>query len=89
VIEFDSAKDAANVRKHGLSLARFADMTKRLVAEDLEHSEREPRWNVIGMIDQRAYAAAVTYRGETIRVISLRVASRKERKHYGEATKQS
>lgn len=89
VIEFDAAKDAANIRKHGIGLARFADMTGRFVAADLAHSQREPRWNVIGVIDQRVYAAVVTYRGVTIRVISLRAASRKERQHYGEATKQS
>ena len=78
-----------NTRKHGIGLARFADMTGRFVAADLAHSEREPRWNVIGVIDQCLYAAVVTYRGETIRVISLRAASRKERKSYGEATKQA
>jgi len=26
VLEFDPAKDRQNVRKHGISLARFADM---------------------------------------------------------------
>ena len=88
VIEFDAEKDAAKIRKHGISLARFAYMAGRLMAADLAHSQREPRWNVIGMIDQRVYAAVVTYRGVTIRVISLRAASRKERQHYGEATKQ-
>ena len=42
---------------------------------DLTHSQREPRWNVIGVIDQRVYVALVTDRGETIRVISLRAAT--------------
>ena len=89
MIAFDATKDAANTRKHGIGLARFADMAGRFVAADLAHSQREPRWNVIGVIDQRVYAAVVTYRGDTIRVISLRAASRKERNHYGEATKQA
>ncbi len=87
MIEFDATKDVANLRKHGISLSRFADMTDRLVAPAPTHSQREPRWIVFGKIDRRVWAAAVTYRGDRVRVISLRPASRKERQHYGEATK--
>ena len=87
MIEFDTTKDSANVRKHGISLARFADMTNRIIAPDPAHSHREPRWFVFGRIDRRVWAAVVTYRGAQVRVISLRPASRKERRHYGEATK--
>ena len=87
MIEFDAAKDAVNVRKHGISLSRFADMTDRLVAPNPIHSQQEPRWIVFGRIDRRVYAAVVTYRGDHVRVISLRPGSRKERQHYGEATK--
>ena len=61
----------------------------QLQAADLAHSQREARWNVIGLIDQHAYAAVVTCRGATIRVISLRAASQKERQHYGKVAKQS
>lgn len=86
LIQFDPSKDAANVKKHGISLARFADMTDRLMAPDLGHSTLEPRWIVVGQIDQRVYAAIVTERANQARVISLRPASRKERLHYGEAT---
>ena len=48
--------------------------------EATKDSEREPRWNVIGVIDQRLYAAVVTYRGETIRPIACeRRAERNDR----------
>ena len=87
MIEFDATKDAINVRKHGISLSRFADMIDRLVAPDPIHSRREPRWIVFGRIDRRVYAAVVTFRGDQVRVISLRPGSRKERQLYGEATK--
>lgn len=60
LIQFNPAKDAANVKKHGISLARFADMTDRLVAPDLGHSKVEPRWIVVGTIDHRTYVAVVT-----------------------------
>ena len=86
LIQFDPAKDAANVKKHGISLVRFADMTDRLVAPDPGHSKLEPRWIVVGKIDQRIYVAVVTDRANQVRVISLRPASRKERLHYGETT---
>lgn len=87
MIEFDDSKDATNIRKHGISLSRFADMTGRVVAPDPTHSRREPRWFVFERIDRLVWAAVVTYRGARIRVISLRPASRKERQNYGEATK--
>ena len=87
LIQFDPAKDTANVKKHGISLTRFADMTDRLIAPDLRHSNREPRWIVVGQIDQRVYAAVITERANQAHVISLRPASRKERLHYGETTK--
>ena len=87
LIQFDPSKDTANVKKHGISLARFADMTDRLVAPDMRHSNLEPRWIVVGTIEQRVYVAVVTDRAKQVRVISLRPASRKERLHHGEATK--
>ena len=62
-------------------------MRHRVVAPDIRHSKLEPRWIVVGQIDQRVYAAVVTDRANQARVISLRPASRKERLHYGEATK--
>jgi uncharacterized DUF497 family protein len=31
---FDPAKDAANIRKHGISLARFANMTRHQFVAD-------------------------------------------------------
>lgn len=86
-IQFDPSKDAANIEKHGIGLARFADMVDRLVAPDLRHSNLEPRWIVVGKIDQRIYVAVITERANQVRVIGLRPASRRERLHYGEATK--
>ncbi|WP_238158878.1 BrnT family toxin [Mycobacterium sp. MFM001] len=32
----------------------------------------EPRWVVIGQIDGRCWSAVVTYRGENVRIISVR-----------------
>lgn len=84
MLTFDPAKDAKNIRKHGISLARFNDMREdtMLVIPDVAHSTTEERFIVIGFIDAGLYVAAVTYRGADTRVISLRRASRKERTLY-------
>lgn len=85
MVTFDATKDAANIEKHGVSLAAFARMVSRAYALDEAHSSVEPRFQVVGLIDGRVFVAAITYRGADERVISLRPANRKERRKY-EAT---
>jgi hypothetical protein len=53
-IEFDSAKDAANIAKHGISLARAADLDHVIVVEDDRYAER--RFRLYGLIDGRLIA---------------------------------
>jgi hypothetical protein len=79
-IEFDPAKDVINLAKHGISLARAADLTDVVVVAD-ERFE-EARFRLYGMIDGDWHCAAVTLRGPIVRIISLRRAHRKEvRRH--------
>jgi hypothetical protein len=82
--EFDPAKSAANLAKHGIDFeaARAIwDDPNRLEVD--ARNEGEPRVFVIGRIQQTTWAALVTYRHEeTIRLISVRRARRKERAHY-------
>ena len=80
-VEFDPAKDEANVAKHGVSLARAVDLSDVLVIAD-ERFE-EPRFRLYGLIDGEWHCAAVTLRGDTVRVISLRRAHLKEIKRHG------
>lgn len=89
LLDVDPAKEAANLAKHTISLWRFADMdfATALIAADEAHSTaRETRWQFLGWIDARLYVGIVTYRREHTRVISLRPASRKERRRYAETT---
>ncbi|WP_421847874.1 BrnT family toxin [Novosphingobium sp.] len=79
-IEFDPAKDAANVAKHGLSLARAAELDVRAYIADDRFTE--PRFRLYGFIDGEACCVAGTMRGSTIRVISLRRAHAKEMRRY-------
>jgi uncharacterized DUF497 family protein len=87
-LEFDPAKNGTNLLKHGISLDRFADMDfdAALIAEGVAHSTAtETRWIALGPIDGVLHVGIVTYRGDATRVISLRRASRSERKQYEQA----
>ena len=73
LFEFDEAKSQANLSKHGIDFN-----TARKIWEDpdlIEVSARSddgPRSLVIGRIDQRLWSAVITYRGDQIRIISVR-----------------
>ncbi|WP_030540306.1 BrnT family toxin [Sphingobium sp. DC-2] len=79
-IEFDPAKDAANIEKHGISLERAADLELLAYVDDSRFEE--PRFRLYGLIDGLAHCVAGTDRGGKVRVISLRRAHAKEMKRY-------
>ncbi len=79
-IEFDPDKDAANIAKHGVSLARAADLEVLAYVEDRRFAE--PRFRLYGEIDGEAYCLAGTDRDGVIRVIGLRRAHAKEMRRH-------
>jgi uncharacterized DUF497 family protein len=82
-IDFHPAKDAINRDRHQLSLglARAFDwLTGHVVPA--RTVEGEARWKMTVMHDGTVYAVVFTLRGRTFWVISLRPASRKERRIY-------
>jgi uncharacterized DUF497 family protein len=79
-IEFDPEKDAANIAKHGVSLARVVDLEILAYVEDRRFAE--PRFGLNGEIDGEAYCLAGTDRGGIIRVIGLRRAHAKEMRRH-------
>lgn len=79
-IDFDSAKNASNIEKHGISLGRFIDITDGIVVPDDRFAE--PRFRIYGMIDNVPHCAAVAMTNTTVRVINLRRAHRKEYNRY-------
>lgn len=82
---WDEAKRKSNLEKHGLD---FRDA--HLVYNDPEkctyvaRSGGEPRWMDIALaiVHQRVLAMIYTERGDDVRVISFRPASREERERY-------
>jgi uncharacterized DUF497 family protein len=86
VIEFDPNKDEQNVAKHGVSLARFVDIDVDSAIFARSAHLQEERYVVVGRIDGRLHVGVITYRGERVRVISLRKANRRELRKYEKTT---
>ena len=85
-IEFDPAKDAANIAKHGVSLSAFVafDDDPRVSVDDrLDYGE--VRYQARGRIGGKGYCAVFTLTAIGIRLISLRRARDKEMRRYGSA----
>jgi uncharacterized DUF497 family protein len=83
-VPFDPAKDRRNRRKHGIPLARAAELdieSARLTLDDRE-DYGEDRWVAIGFLDARLYVLTFTFTNTGIRAISLRRAEREEEKIY-------
>ncbi len=80
LLEFDEAKSTRNLKERGIGFERFADIDVEtaLSSEDVRKDYGEQRLRVLGFIDGLLHAAAITPRGEKIRVISLRRANRRE-----------
>jgi uncharacterized DUF497 family protein len=81
--EFDEAKSLANLAKHGID---FID-AQRLwedssLVEIQAKSSDESRFLVIGIIDSKFWSAVITYRGEIIRIISVRRSRQSEVELY-------
>jgi uncharacterized DUF497 family protein len=73
VFEFDTSKSESNLHKHGIDFteaqALWSDSNLlEIPAKTLD----EPRFLVIGVIEQKHWSAVVTYRNGNIRLISVR-----------------
>lgn len=79
-VEFDAAKDAANIAKHGVSLAlaRRIDWADVLCMPDTRRDYGELREIGFAVIEQRLYVVVFVQRGDVLRIISLRKANHRE-----------
>jgi uncharacterized DUF497 family protein len=76
-IEFDPDKDAANIAKHGISLARAVDLEGAVVVRD-DRFAGEQRYRLYGRIGGEPFCLAAVLRGGIVRAISLRRSHSKE-----------
>ena len=85
--EYDANKDAANQQKHGvsLSLADRIEWQDVLCFVDDRADYGELREVGFAVIERRLYVVVFVQRGDTMRIISLRKANKRELKHYEQA----
>ena len=69
--DWDPEKDLTNQVKHGVSFSEaqyaFAD-PRRVIAEDLSHSQKEKRFYCFGMVAGGVMTVRFTYRAGVIRI---------------------
>jgi len=83
--EYDEAKEAANRRRHGLSLsfgARIFDDPDHLVLPTIREADEEERFKAIGLVEDKLYTAVHVWRGAAVRFISVRRSNDHERRNY-------
>ncbi len=70
--QWDENKEKVNEKKHGVSFSvaqlAFLD-SKRVVLEDVSHSQKEKRFYCIGRVGEGILTVRFTYRDKQIRII--------------------
>jgi hypothetical protein len=87
--EWDAHKAQSNLAKHKVSFEAAATVfgdARSVTIPDPAHSQRENRFIILGRAhDEKLLVVVHTERGDNIRIISARPASRRERKYYEKA----
>ena len=84
--EFDLKKSSSNKDKHGIDFEEAKAQWKDPHLLEIEaRSSDEPRFLLIGMVDGKHWSAVVTYRGDKIRIISVRRSRKEEVELYEES----
>ncbi len=85
-VEWDPAKAAANLRKHGVSFEEAASVLGdplSITLPDPDHSREEDRFLLLGQSAMNRFLiVSITERGDTVRIISARAMTPRERKAY-------
>ena len=84
--EWNPQKAAINIRKHGISFDEASSVfgdNLSITYPDPDHSIQEERFIMIGLSSkQQILVVSHMYRGETIRIISARPATKREQRFY-------
>jgi uncharacterized DUF497 family protein len=81
--EYDPTKSLANLHKHGIDFEQAQELWQDSnLVEVQARTADEPRFMVIGMLDDKHWSAVITYRGHAIRLISVRRSRDEEVKLY-------
>ena len=85
LVDFDSAKDAANWSRHGVSLVfgvRVFDDAEHVIIASFRPIDGKDRYKAIGMIDGKLWTAVHIRRGAIVRLISVRRSNANEQRDY-------
>ena len=81
--EFDPTKSETNRTKHGIDFVEAQFLwNDPMLLEIPAKTDDEPRYLVIGLIDEKHWSAVITYRGVNVRLISVRRARTEEVELY-------
>ncbi len=71
--EFDPAKSATNAAKHGIDFELAQQLWKDPDRLQIPaRTQGEPRFMLIGKINDRHWSAIFTFRGDNVRIVSVR-----------------
>ena len=82
--EWDEAKRLSSLAKHRVDFESIYAFDWQTAVIDFHDRHDEPRWEARGFIGVVLYTVGYTWRGENIRVISLRKSSPKEIMEYAQ-----
>lgn len=80
--EWDDEKNLENVERRQLDFSEVKNFDWDNAVIRRSDRFQEPRWRAIGYIGDRLHVVVFTERSDKCRVISLRIASNKERREY-------
>lgn len=83
--EWDEAKRRETLKKHGIDFASAADFEWGTALNRPSDRHGESRWVAIGYMRHRLHHVVYTERRGRRRIISLRIASKKEGREYAAA----
>lgn len=88
IFKWDPTKAALNARKHGVDFREAAsvlDDSLSTTFPDVDHFGEEKRFVTVGVsTKQRVLVVSHTEKGQALRIISARRATRRERRFYEE-----
>ena len=82
--EWDEDKRRANLAKHSVDFGRMDAFEWNTAAIGLEKDHDEPRWTATGFVGPVLHVVVFAERGDNIRIISLRKATKREALRYVE-----
>jgi uncharacterized DUF497 family protein len=90
-LRYDPGKNARNIAERGLSFeqVREFDWESAIIWQDTRRDYGEERFIALGRIGKRVHSLVFTRRSDTIHVISLRKANRREIRRYESKTQET